>query len=59
MDFVKDAESVAYSVSTVSFPEAQRLISLFFALCTKVCLWFLFTNKFFDSVISLFFFWQL
>ncbi|KAJ0086334.1 hypothetical protein Patl1_08733 [Pistacia atlantica] len=32
MDSVRGAQSVAHSVSTVSVPEAQRLISLFFAL---------------------------
>ncbi|XP_031276645.1 uncharacterized protein LOC116135075 isoform X2 [Pistacia vera] len=35
MDSVRGAQSVAHSVSTVSVPEAQRLISLFFSLCTK------------------------
>ncbi|KAG4214486.1 hypothetical protein ERO13_A01G125300v2, partial [Gossypium hirsutum] len=30
-----NAESTSNSASVVSFPEAQRLISLFFALCTK------------------------
>lgn len=33
-----NAESTTNSASVVSFAEAQRLISLFFALCTKVCL---------------------
>ncbi|XP_044474589.1 symplekin isoform X3 [Mangifera indica] len=35
MDSVGGAQPIAHSVSTVSVPEAQRLSSLFFALCTK------------------------
>lgn len=38
MDSVGGAQPIAHSVSTVSVPEAQRLSSLFFALCTKVSL---------------------
>lgn len=34
-DSMKGAQPLAQSVSTMSFPEVQRHISLFFALCTK------------------------
>ncbi|KAF9687403.1 hypothetical protein SADUNF_Sadunf02G0089900 [Salix dunnii] len=34
-DSVKGAQPLVQSVSTMSFPEVQRHISLFFALCTK------------------------
>lgn len=35
---VRDADArAAKRASAISFPEAQRLVSLFFALCTKVC----------------------
>lgn len=37
MDSVKGGQPISHSLSTISFPEAQRLTSLFFALCTKVC----------------------
>ncbi|XP_024039659.1 uncharacterized protein LOC18041672 isoform X1 [Citrus clementina] len=35
MDSVKGGQPISHSLSTISFPEAQRLTSLFFALCTK------------------------
>lgn len=35
-DFVKSAASDSQSDSELSLAQAQRLISLFFALCTKV-----------------------
>ncbi|XP_011016956.1 PREDICTED: uncharacterized protein LOC105120456 isoform X2 [Populus euphratica] len=34
-DSMKGAQPLVHSVSTMSFPEVQRHISLFFALCTK------------------------
>lgn len=37
-DSMRGVQPIVHSVSTMSFAEAQRLISLFFALCTKVCL---------------------
>lgn len=37
-DFTRSAQSLVRNTSTMSLAEAQRLISLFFALCTKVCL---------------------
>lgn len=40
-EFTRSAQSLVRSTSTMSLAEAQRLISLLFALCTKVCLCFL------------------
>lgn len=37
IDFTKGAQSTFQNVPTVSMSQAQRFISLFFALCTKVC----------------------
>ncbi|MCI04129.1 symplekin-like, partial [Trifolium medium] len=34
-DAIRVAKPTIQSVSSISFSEAQRLISLFFALCTK------------------------
>ena len=39
-EFTRSAQSLVRNTS-MSLAEAQRLISLFFALCTKVCLCFL------------------
>lgn len=37
-DSARVAKPMVQSVPSMSFSEAQRLISLFFALCTKVCI---------------------